>query len=126
MAVETKSSDIAKVVMDVTDGEVRSVSADRPVEFVITDYGDDNLKEAVRDSTGPEDLPVIPNDLNNLDEAESAGTFESLTATVDEEYVKDVHDYTGSNDQVAAYAKTFLSIFENNGGEIEDGEDEEA
>lgn len=115
-----------KVVIEHTDGEIKSINSNRPVELVITSFDDASLKDAVKDATSTEELPVIPNDLNDLTDVEGAGVFETMVSTEDKEYVEDVHSYVGDTNRVSSYAKSFLSLFENNGGEIEDTDEEES
>lgn len=112
-----------RVVIDYTDREIKSVTADHPLDVTVVSYDDESLKDEIRDAGNPEELRVIPNDLADPDDGESAGTFDNFDADVNADYVTDVHDYVKDNARVSAYAKTVLALFEQNGGEIEDSDD---
>tara|TARA_B100000929_G_scaffold72249_1_gene55471 strand:- start:485 stop:841 length:357 start_codon:yes stop_codon:yes gene_type:complete len=109
-----------KVVIDFTDNEIKSITSEHPLDVVVTSFDDDALKDAIKDSVSAEELPVIPNDLANEDDAESAGVFATYETVVDKEYVEDVHGYTNDSKRVSTYARTVLALFENNGGDVEE------
>lgn len=109
-----------KIVIDFTDNEIKSITTDQPVDVVVTSFDDDALKDAIKDSVSAGELPVIPNDLANEDDPESAGVFSTYDVVVDKEAVDDVHGYVGDQKRVSTYARTVLALFENNGAEVDD------
>lgn len=109
-----------RVVIEHTDNEIKTVTSEHPLDVIVVDYGNESLKDAVRDAGSAEELPVIPNDLTDMADGESAGVFEVADVAVDKEYVDDVHSYTQDTAKVSNYARTVLALFENNGAEIDD------
>ena len=100
-----------RIVIDNTDGEIKSITASEEVEVVVVDYGTDNYTQALASARGVEDLKVIPADLSEP-VPEEGGVFEEFVSEVDKDFVEETFGYVQDQGRVNNYGRTALALYE--------------
>ena len=114
-----------KVVIDVTDGVIQSIISDHSLDVIEVDYGVENYQNTVKGSNNPEDMQLIPLDINNPNAPENGGIFTVYNCDVDADYVAEVDEYVSDPHHRSAFTHLALDYFRKMEEEgIEDDEDE--
>lgn len=110
-----KEIEPVRVVIDFTDNEIRTVTSDKPLDVVVTSFDDATLQDALK-TRDKGDLPVIPNDLNDLEDGRSAGVFDCFSSEVDKEIVEDTFGYVGDPAKISKFSKFVMQALEEDKG----------
>lgn len=110
-----KEIEPVRVVIDFTDNEIRTVTSDKPLNVVVTSFDDATLQDTLK-THDEGDLPVIPNDLNDLEDGRSAGVFDLFVSEVDKEVVDDTFGYVSDPAKVSKFSKIVIQALEEDKG----------
>lgn len=120
MSVELDTG--VRVVIDVSGGEIKTVTANQPVEVITVNYGSDDVSDAIRSYNNPEEANLIPSALHDSENPEDAGVFEAVAVEVEPEFVDDIHSYAQDRHRVSTYSRLVMDFFEKGGVEADDSD----
>jgi len=101
---------IANIVIDIDENDIKSITADRAVNVVIVNSSESLLQSAIELTGEDEELSVIPGELPSSDPT-SARIFEVFEAEVDEEGVSEVYTFVNDPNKVSAYSRAVLDLY---------------
>lgn len=111
--------DNPRLVIDRTGGELKVIRSNVPIDLVVLDYDQYLVKDAIDNANVPDDLQLVPADIEDFNVVEECGQFESFTTEVEEDYVNEVHDYVGDKRRVNRYSRLAMEFYKNQVDEAE-------
>ena len=112
-----------RLVIDLVDNEVRTITADRPVEVVLVHTSEEVLENLVSNAVAGDPMPVIPCDLAQEDPSE-ASVFEIFKAEVDKESVEETYNYVQDEHRQSIYSRLVLNFYKKLEAEEEEEDDD--
>lgn len=99
-----------KVIIDVTDGDLNSITSDHPVELITLDYSNEAVDASIKENNDN----FIPYEVDQVSEdtVDTAGVFNSYTGEVNKEYVDSIYAYTEDQDRVVNYSTIVKNLWD--------------
>jgi len=110
-----------KIVIDVDENDIKSISADRQVEVIVVNSSETALQSYVESSAEDDVLPVIPGELPSTDPT-IAHLYEVYEVDVDAEGVREVFDFVSNSNKAASYSRSVMELYKK---VLEEDEEEE-
>lgn len=101
-----------RVVIDISSGEVKSITSDQPIDIVELNYDNDNYEETIRETKRAEDLQVMPADINEPTVVEEGAVFDNYSSEVDPDYVSEIYDFIGDSHRRTNFARTAKEFYD--------------
>jgi hypothetical protein len=114
-----------RIVVEVDDGDITTITSDHPVEVVIINSTDSVVEAQIESAIEGDVIPIIPDDLTLDGNPESAKVFENFNAEVDKESVEEVFTYIQDNRRQSVYSRLVFNYYRKLQEDEEEHEDED-